>query len=110
MVRVGRRCPQRAAPWNERSGPRQTFDLPHTAHYKVARTGFNIYFIMPRTLRVGMIGYRFMGKAHSNAWRQAPRFFNLPADVELHTIVGRDPEALEQARVQLGWKNSSTDW
>jgi predicted dehydrogenase len=57
-----------------------------------------------------MIGYRFMGKAHSNAWRQAPRFFNLPADVEMHTIVGRDPKALEEARVQLGWKNSSTDW
>src|SRR5829696_1955623 len=65
---------------------------------------------MPRTLRVGMIGYRFMGKAHSNAWRQAPRFFNLPADVEMHTIVGRDPKALEDARVQLGWQNSSTDW
>jgi predicted dehydrogenase len=57
-----------------------------------------------------MIGYRFMGKAHSNAWRQAPRFFNLPADIEMSTIVGRDPKALEEARVQLGWKNSSTDW
>jgi predicted dehydrogenase len=57
-----------------------------------------------------MVGYRFMGKAHSNAWRQAPRFFNLPAEVEMHTIVGRDPKALEDARVQLGWKNSSTDW
>ena len=57
-----------------------------------------------------MIGYRFMGKAHSNAWRQAPRFFNLPADVEMHTVVGRDPKALEEARIQLGWKNSSTDW
>jgi predicted dehydrogenase len=57
-----------------------------------------------------MIGYRFMGKAHSNAWRQAPHFFNLPADVQMHTIAGRDPAALEQARVQLGWQNSSTDW
>jgi len=57
-----------------------------------------------------MIGYRFMGKAHSNAWRQAPRFFNLPADVEMNTIVGRDPKSLEEARVQLGWKNASTDW
>jgi predicted dehydrogenase len=57
-----------------------------------------------------MIGYRFMGKAHSNAWRQAPRFFNLPADVELNTICGRDPAAVEEARAQLGWKNASTDW
>jgi len=34
-----------------------------------------------KSLRVGMIGYNFMGTAHSNAWRQAPRFFDLPADI-----------------------------
>ena len=65
---------------------------------------------MAKTLRVGMIGYRFMGKAHSNAWRQAPHFFPLKAGVELHTICGRDPKALEDARQQLGWQNASTDW
>ena len=42
---------------------------------------------MARTsLNVGMIGYNFMGKAHSNAWRQAPKFFDLPADIVLNTI------------------------
>ena len=65
---------------------------------------------MATTLRVGMVGYRFMGKAHSNAWRQAPRFFPLKADVDMHTICGRDPVALEAARAQFGWKNASTDW
>jgi predicted dehydrogenase len=65
---------------------------------------------MAKTLRVGMVGYRFMGKAHSNAWRQAPRFFPLKAHVELHTICGRDPAAVQAARSQLGWQNSSTDW
>ena len=65
---------------------------------------------MAKTLRIGMIGYRFMGKAHSNAWRQAPHFFPLKAGVELHTICGRDPKALESAREQLGWSNASTDW
>ncbi|HEX4644245.1 MAG TPA: Gfo/Idh/MocA family oxidoreductase, partial [Verrucomicrobiae bacterium] len=65
---------------------------------------------MAKTLRVGMIGYRFMGKAHSNAWRQAPHFFPLKAGVELHSICGRDPAALEAARAQLGWQNTSTDW
>ena len=45
---------------------------------------------MAKTLRVGMIGYGFMGKAHSNAWRQAPHFFPLKAKVEMHTISGRD--------------------
>jgi len=65
---------------------------------------------MAKTLRVGMIGYRFMGKAHSNAWRQAPHFFPLKANVELHTICGRDPKGVEAARGQLGWENASTDW
>ena len=57
-----------------------------------------------------MIGYRFMGKAHSNAWRQAPRFFSLEANVEMHTICGRDPAGVEAAREQFGWQNAATDW
>jgi predicted dehydrogenase len=65
---------------------------------------------MSKTLKVALIGYRFMGKAHSNAWRQAPRFFDLKADVELHTICGRNAEAVESARKELGWSHASTDW
>src|SRR5579863_6038407 len=65
---------------------------------------------MAKTLRVGMIGYRFMGKAHSNAWRQAPHFFPLKANVQMHTICGRDVAAVEAARSQLGWEHISTDW
>ena len=57
-----------------------------------------------------MIGYRFMGKAHSNAWRQAPHFFPLKANVEMHTICGRDAAGVKAARAQFGWQNSSTDW
>jgi predicted dehydrogenase len=63
-----------------------------------------------RTLSVGLIGYNFMGKAHSNAWRQAPRFSQLPADVRMKTICGRDVGALKTAAVQLGWENAVTDW
>jgi predicted dehydrogenase len=65
---------------------------------------------MARTFRVGLIGYRFMGRAHSNAWRQAPRFFNLKANVELHTICGRNPAGVQAARSQLGWQHAATDW
>jgi predicted dehydrogenase len=57
-----------------------------------------------------MVGYRFMGKAHSNAWRQAPRFFPLKAHIEMHTLCGRNPAALQAARSQLGWQHASTDW
>lgn len=65
---------------------------------------------MAKTLRVGMIGYGFMGKAHSNAWRQAPHFFSLPADIEMHTICGRNAKAVEEARVKYGWRHVATDW
>ncbi len=65
---------------------------------------------MAKTLRVGMIGYRFMGKAHSNAWRQAPKFFPLKAHIEMHTICGRNPAAVQAARAQFGWQHASTDW
>ncbi|MGN6641453.1 MAG: Gfo/Idh/MocA family protein [Verrucomicrobiota bacterium] len=65
---------------------------------------------MAKTLRVGMVGYRFMGKAHSNAWRQAPKFFPLKAHVEMHTICGRNATGVQAARAQLGWQNASTDW
>jgi predicted dehydrogenase len=65
---------------------------------------------MAKTFRVGLIGHRFMGRAHSNAWRQAPRFFNLKANVELHTICGRSSAATQAARAQLGWQHATTDW
>ena len=65
---------------------------------------------MAKTFRVGLIGYRFMGRAHSNAWRQAPRFFPLKANVELHTICGRDSAGVQAARAQLGWQHATTDW
>ncbi|MFQ3671342.1 MAG: Gfo/Idh/MocA family oxidoreductase [Verrucomicrobiia bacterium] len=57
-----------------------------------------------------MIGYKFMGKAHSNGWRQAPHFFELPARPVLHTICGRDLEAAKKAARQLGWEKVSGDW
>ena len=65
---------------------------------------------MAKTLRVGMVGYGFMGKAHSNAWRQAPHFFPLKAKIELHTICGRNQAAVQAARAQMGWQFAATDW
>jgi predicted dehydrogenase len=65
---------------------------------------------MAKTLRVGMIGYGFMGKAHSNAWRQAPFFFPLKARIELHSLCGRNSAGVQAARAKLGWQVASTDW
>jgi len=63
-----------------------------------------------RTLNVGLIGYQFMGKAHSNAYRQVNRFFDLPIHVGMHTICGRNAEAVGKAAANLGWDRSETDW
>ena len=61
-------------------------------------------------LRVAMIGYAFMGAAHSQAWRTAPRFFDLPLTPRLHVLGGRDAAALTAAAARLGWEQTETDW
>jgi len=61
-------------------------------------------------LRVGMIGYAFMGVAHSHAWRTAPRFFDLPLAPELTVLAGRDADAVAAAADRLGWASTETDW
>src|SRR2546430_9539334 len=63
-----------------------------------------------RTLSVALIGTKFMGRAHSNAWRQAPRFFDLPADIRMATICGRDRVGTVRAANRLGWERAVTDW
>jgi len=57
-----------------------------------------------------MIGYGFMGQAHSVGWRQAPRMFDLPDDVEMAVIVGRNADAVVAAAHKWGWAESATDW
>ncbi|NUU29908.1 Gfo/Idh/MocA family oxidoreductase [Curtobacterium albidum] len=57
-----------------------------------------------------MVGHGFMGAAHSQAWRTAPRFFDLGVEPEMAVVVGRDAERTEAARRQYGWQAASTDW
>ncbi len=64
----------------------------------------------PPRLGVGMIGYAFMGIAHSQAWRNAPRFFDLPMHPDMAVVAGRSPEAVEAAAAKLGWASTETDW
>ncbi|MEQ1737002.1 MAG: Gfo/Idh/MocA family oxidoreductase [Rhodoglobus sp.] len=60
-------------------------------------------------LRVASIGYAFMGKAHSQAWRNVSAYFDVPA-VEQSVLVGRNAEAVAVAGTKLGWKSTATDW
>ncbi|MEV7663427.1 Gfo/Idh/MocA family oxidoreductase [Paenarthrobacter sp. NPDC089316] len=62
-----------------------------------------------RPLGVAAIGYAFMGKAHSNAWRNVASFFDVPA-FEQRVLVGRDASAAAQAAAKYGWAESATDW
>ena len=61
-------------------------------------------------LRVAMIGQGFMGLAHSQAWRVAPRFFDLPLRPVMSVLVGRDADRASAAAEDLGWQTSSEDW
>ncbi|MGO1850990.1 Gfo/Idh/MocA family protein [Microbacterium sp.] len=61
-------------------------------------------------LGVGMVGYSFMGAAHSQAWRTAPRFFDLPMSPEMTAVVGRDAARVADAAGRLGWQSAETDW
>jgi predicted dehydrogenase len=65
---------------------------------------------MAKPLNVALIGYQFMGKAHSNAWLQAPHYFELPRTPVLHTLVGRTPEPLRKTAETWGWKHHATDY
>ncbi|WP_049927417.1 Gfo/Idh/MocA family protein [Halopiger goleimassiliensis] len=62
------------------------------------------------TLQVGILGYRFMGKAHANALSRLPMFFPDAPDVERSVLVGRDEDALAEAADQLGFESTATDW
>jgi len=57
-----------------------------------------------------MIGHGFMGAAHSQGWRTAPRVFDLPTPVEMAVIVGRNADAVAASAAQWGWAESATDW
>ncbi|WP_104161068.1 Gfo/Idh/MocA family protein [Arthrobacter sp. ZGTC212] len=64
----------------------------------------------PAPLRIGMVGYAFMGAAHSHAWRTAHRFFDLPLTPQLTAVAGRNAAAVEEAAARMGWASTETDW
>ena len=57
-----------------------------------------------------MIGHGFMGAAHSQGWRVAPRFFDLPLEPEMTVVVGRNAATVEASARKWGWAESATDW
>src|SRR5207248_32904 len=62
------------------------------------------------TLGVAMIGHAFMGAAHSQGWRNAHRFFDLPAVPVMAVVCGRSESTTRAAAEKLGWQSWTTDW
>jgi predicted dehydrogenase len=57
-----------------------------------------------------MVGYAFMGAAHSQAWRTAPHVFDLPLRPVMAALCGRDGPAAAAAARRYGWASAETDW
>ena len=61
-------------------------------------------------LGVGMVGYAFMGAAHSQGWRTVDHVFDLPRRPILAAVCGRDGEAVRVMADRHGWAATETDW
>ncbi|MFN0284271.1 MAG: Gfo/Idh/MocA family protein [Kineosporiaceae bacterium] len=64
---------------------------------------------MTGTVGIALVGSKFMGAAHSNAWQQVTRFFDPPLTPVLHSVVARDAEAVTGFGRRWGWQHASTD-
>ena len=59
---------------------------------------------------VGLVGYKFMGRAHSNGYRQVSHFFDVDPTPRMVAIAGRNEAAVSEAAAQLGWDGYETDY
>jgi len=63
-----------------------------------------------KTLKVAIIGTGFMGKAHSNAWSQVPKFFQLGIKPVMKVACDTETECTTTFANNWGWENIETDW
>src|SRR5690606_22651483 len=63
-----------------------------------------------KPLNICLIGQKFMGRTHSNAYLKVDKFFDVPLQPVMHTISARDKAELEAFAAQCGWRNANTDW
>ena len=62
------------------------------------------------SVNICLIGQKFMGRAHSNAYLKAPKFFELPVEPVMHTVAAQDKTQLQAFAKKWGWRNRSTNW
>jgi predicted dehydrogenase len=63
-----------------------------------------------KTLNIGLVGYGFMGRTHSNAFLQAPRYFDLPMKPVLKAVCSRNLERVKAFASNWGYESVETDW
>src|SRR5690349_10262231 len=63
-----------------------------------------------KSLNICLIGQKFMGRTHSNAYMKVGKFFDVPVEPVMHTVCGRDDAELRAFAKRWGWKNPCTDW
>src|SRR5882672_9570853 len=63
-----------------------------------------------KKLNIGMVGYGFMGRTHSNAFRQAAKFFDLPYEPVLKTVCARNADRGAAFAAKWGYETAVTDW
>ena len=63
-----------------------------------------------KTLNIGLVGYGFMGRTHSNAFLQAPRFFDLPMKPVLKALCARNADRAKAFAANWGYESIETDW
>jgi len=63
-----------------------------------------------KELRIGLVGYGFMGRTHSNAFLQAPRFFDLPFKPVLKAVCARNADRAKAFAANWGYESIETDW
>jgi myo-inositol 2-dehydrogenase/D-chiro-inositol 1-dehydrogenase len=65
---------------------------------------------MKKKLNIGLVGYGFMGRTHSNAFLQAPRFFDVPYEPVLKAVCARNPDRVKAFAANWGYESVATDW
>src|SRR5205823_13212163 len=66
--------------------------------------------VMKKKLNVGLVGYGFMGRTHSNAFVQAPRFFDVPYEPVLKAVCARNADRVKSFAANWGYESIETDW
>jgi predicted dehydrogenase len=65
---------------------------------------------MKKTLNIGLVGYGFMGRTHSNAFVQTPRFFDVPYTPVLKAVCARNPDRVKAFAANWGYESIEADW